>query len=66
MPHGQSRTGFLAGSISLSEKVKERLEGLLFVCFGQFVRKGIESFLKMKSSPSTDLEVLLFILFVLG
>ena len=65
-PHGQSRTGFLAGSIFLSEKVKERLGGLLFfVCSGQSERKGTESCLKMKSSPSTDLEVLLSILFVL-
>ena len=40
--------------------MKERLGGLLlFVCFGQSGRKVIESCLKMKSSPSTNLEVLL-------
>ena len=38
---------------------------LLFVCSRQSGRKGIESCLKMKSSPSTDLEMLLSILFVL-
>ena len=49
------------------KKVKEKLGGLLlFVCYGQSGRKGIESFLKMKSSPSKNLEVLLSILFVLG
>ena len=59
--------GFLAGTISLSEKVKERLGGLLlFVCSGQSGRKGIESCLKMKSSLSTNLKVFSSILFVLG
>ena len=58
---------FLARTVSLSKKVKERLGGLLpFVCSGQSGRKGIESCLRMKSSPSTNLEVFLSILFVLG
>ena len=46
-----------------SERKAWRL--LIFACSGQFGKKGIELCLKMKSSPSTDLEVLLSILFVL-